>query len=344
MKGVSVAEAQGAFKIVDDLEKPEPGPDQILVKSLFTAINPVDGFMQGTGLLVLSWPWVIGCDAAGVVVKAGGKASATFKEGDEVCGCTRLGSPGYSTCQEYFLMDAPLTIPKPKNITIEQAATLGVGTETACLGLLNGLHIDLPDPKALPEAKDEWVVVLGGASSVGKYAIQILKACGYKVIASCSAKSAAGVKKTGADAIIDYKKSLEDQLKDLMTATGSKFHRIFDAAASGDSLAKLAFKELTTDTKYFSTTNDWNGIGDFEGGKSYIIALGPIGRDGADELNADLARYIPVIGQLVEDGKIKPNDYDLVGEGGMEAILEAISYQQKGAGGSNKVIVKVQDK
>jgi hypothetical protein len=87
-----------------------------------------------------------------------------------------------------------------------------------------------------------------------------------------------------------------------------------------------------------------SGIGDFEGGKSYTIALGPIGREGADELNGDLARYIPVIGQLVEDGKIKPNDYDLVGEGGMEAILEAISYQQKGAGGSNKVIVKVQDK
>jgi hypothetical protein len=41
MKGVSVAEVQGAFKIVDDIEKPEPGPDQILVKSLFTAINPV---------------------------------------------------------------------------------------------------------------------------------------------------------------------------------------------------------------------------------------------------------------------------------------------------------------
>ncbi len=56
--------------------------------------------MQG-GLLVLSWPWVVGCDAAGVVVKVGEKAASSFKEGDEVCGCTRLGSFGYSTCQEY---------------------------------------------------------------------------------------------------------------------------------------------------------------------------------------------------------------------------------------------------
>jgi len=47
-------------------------------------------------------------------------------------------------------------------------------SQTACLGVLNGLHIDLPDPKALPGTKDEWVVVLGGASSVGKYAIQVI--------------------------------------------------------------------------------------------------------------------------------------------------------------------------
>jgi NADPH:quinone reductase-like Zn-dependent oxidoreductase len=57
--------------------------------------------MQGTGLLVLGWPWVVGCDAAGVVVKVGETAASVFKEGDEVCGCTRLGSPGYSTGQEY---------------------------------------------------------------------------------------------------------------------------------------------------------------------------------------------------------------------------------------------------
>jgi hypothetical protein len=86
------------------------------------------------------------------------------------------------------------------------------------------------------------------------------------------------------------------------------------------------------------------GITDFEGGKTYIIALGPIGRDGADKLNADLANFVPVIHQLVEDGKIVPNDYDVVGEGGMESVLEAIAYQQKGAGGSNKVIVKVGNK
>lgn len=65
------------------------------------------------------------------------------------------------------------------------------------------------------------------------------------------------MKKIGADATIDYKKSLEDQLKDFMAATGSKCSKIFDAAATGDSFAKSIFKEITKEPKLYTTTNDW---------------------------------------------------------------------------------------
>jgi hypothetical protein len=66
------------------------------------------------------------------------------------------------------------------------------------------------------------------------------------------------VKKIGADATIDYKKSPEDQLKDLMSATEGKFTKVFDAVAFNVDFAKSAFKELTQGPKYFSTTNDWS--------------------------------------------------------------------------------------
>jgi NADPH:quinone reductase-like Zn-dependent oxidoreductase len=61
--------------------------------------------MIQTGALVADWPLVPGCDAGGIVVKAGKNAisalGTAFKEGDKVLGCTRLGTTGYATFQEY---------------------------------------------------------------------------------------------------------------------------------------------------------------------------------------------------------------------------------------------------
>ena len=71
-----------------------------------------------------------------------------------------------------FLMDASLTLPNKKN-SLQQGATLGAGSYTAALGLFDGLKLELPDPDALPTVRDEWVVVFGGAGSVGQYAVQV---------------------------------------------------------------------------------------------------------------------------------------------------------------------------
>lgn len=101
MKGITFAKAGANPEISSDLEKPTPSSNQILVKSLYTAINPVDSYMSSSGLLVQDWPLVLGVDAGGAVVEVGEEAMGKFKVGDEVCGCTRLGTKGYSTAQEY---------------------------------------------------------------------------------------------------------------------------------------------------------------------------------------------------------------------------------------------------
>lgn len=67
--------------------------------------------MQAYGMLVQSFPIVLGCDAAGVVVEVGSEASSKFKKGDEVCGCTRLGQPGNCTFQEY-VNSPPYLLPR----------------------------------------------------------------------------------------------------------------------------------------------------------------------------------------------------------------------------------------
>ena len=319
------------------------------------------------------FPVGLGVDASGIIVKLGpttATSTSKFAVGDLVCGCTRLGSRGYNTAQEFFLMDTHVTIPKPSNISLAQAATVGVGALTACLGLFCGLGITMPssseDDKEEGKDKDEeWIIILGGASSVGKFAIQLAVASGFKVAASCSARTADLVRDLDAT-VFDYKKPLDEQVKDVMAATHGKFARVFDAVASPDGpvLAKALFKELDKDKdkddkesegqqkenkkRFFATTNDWDKIGDFDatsegGAKTYQIALGEVGRPEATQLNDQLASFVPLIVRLLEQDKIAPAAYDVVGAGGFEDAIEAYNYQRKGAGGANKVVVKIQD-
>ncbi|OAX81731.1 hypothetical protein ACJ72_03922 [Emergomyces africanus] len=319
--------------------------------SLIVSSTYRDGMMRALGALVQEWPLGLGVDVGGIVVKVGENAASRFKVGDQVCGCTRLGSPGYNSGQEYLLMDAKVTIPKPKNLSLVEAATIGAGLETAGLALFDCLDVKLPNLQQVLEGKHEpgqqgeWVIVLGGSSTVGKFAIQLLTICGYKVIASCSANSVPLVKKQGAEAVFDYKKPVEEQVKDVLVITKKKVHRIFDAAASGDGFAKELFKQLPAEVpKLFCSTNSWSGITDFEGGKTKNVELGPVGRPNEEHLNNVLAEYIPVFVALFEQGgQLVPPPYDMVGQGGFEDALDAHQYQQKGAGGANKVVVKIQD-
>lgn len=306
-----------------------------------------DGFMAGTGVLVVEWPLVIGVDASGVVVEAGEEAESKYglRPGTYVCGCTRLGMTEYAAGQEYFLMDAAVTVPKPTNIDTVQASTLGVGIETAALCIFEGLEVELVDPENLPTQKEEWAIVFGGASSVGSFAIQLLRASGYKVLASCSTRSAEAVKAFGAE-VFDYKNSVEEQLEKVIELTNGDIIGIFDAVAGDDPvLAKELFKHesMKTKRKLFATTNDWSGIEDFEGGKSYKVELGPIGRPEADGLNQTLEKYIPVLVKLVENGTIKVGDYEVIGDGGVEDIVKAYKHKAQGASGPRKVVAKVQD-
>jgi NADPH:quinone reductase-like Zn-dependent oxidoreductase len=105
MKAVTVNSAGASAEVSSNIDVPEPNDTQVLVKCIYTAINPVDAFMANMGLLVESWPLVPGCDGTGIVVKTGKAAQSAlggnFKQGDEVFGCARLGHKGHGTWQEY---------------------------------------------------------------------------------------------------------------------------------------------------------------------------------------------------------------------------------------------------
>lgn len=304
--------------------------------------------MQSTGLLVAAWPIVLGCDASGVVAKVGDAASSSFKVGDRVCGCTRLGVPGFSTFQEYFCMDAKLALPIPKGLSFQQGATLGVGTYTACLGLLEGLKLEIPESFPSSVERDQWVVILGGAGSVGQYSVQIAKALGYKVVATCSQKTATLVKDLGADAVIDYGMSEEDQLQELKNITSGNFFGVWDSVARSEQIARKALNDVSAaKKKVFATTDDWTQMDEFKDHETSRVKLGLIGRNGDDikdapTINETITSYIPFLTQLLDAGKLRPNESRIMSTG-FKGVAEAINIQQKGSTGGLKVVVTLQD-
>jgi len=344
MKGVIVSKVCGPWEIVDNIEKPTPGPHQILVKSLVTGINPVEGMMQGSGIMITAWPIVLGCDASGTVVEIG-EGVTKFKKGDGAFGCTRLGVVGHSTFQEYFLMDEERAFKRPANITVEQAATIGVGALTACLGAVIGTHIELA-PKKVDE-NSKWVVILGAAGSVGQFSIQIAKLCGYKVLASCSPSNDSVVKSFGADATFNYKIPFEDQIKEIGNLTGGKFSRVFDASAMATETGMTALATYTDPDekhKYFATTNDWIPIEPKEGIEIDTVELGEIGREGSahiEKTNREIASFIPTLEQLLGSGALKPMEYEFIEGVNFEPVLKGLELLSSRKSDGKKVVVRI---
>ncbi|WP_283130055.1 NADP-dependent oxidoreductase [Enterovibrio norvegicus] len=180
---------------------PEPQDGQVLIKVAFAGVNPVDaktraGLGWGAEKIKDMLPWVPGFDAAGVVVNDVGE----YKAGDRVAGRTVEGG-GYG---QYLCADVSALSRIPDDVSFEAAVSLPVAGLTAWQALeLAGLQAG------------ETVLILAGAGGVGHIAIQLAKAKGANVYASCSTVNSAFVSDLGATAL-DYTASeLHEQVNNI---------------------------------------------------------------------------------------------------------------------------------
>ena len=160
-------------------------------------------------------------------------------------------SPGYSTKRhttadktngafsEYVVADAELqVVPIPGGWSFEEAAQLGVAPLTA----LQCLHetLELPSPfeaESTAEQPQRTIVIWGGASAVGQYAIQFAKLGGLRVVTTASSKNFDLVKGLGADEVFDYRD--EDVVEKIRGATGNVLDIAFDAISEGKTPAQI---------------------------------------------------------------------------------------------------------
>ncbi|BDT57048.1 quinone oxidoreductase [Massilia varians] len=186
--------ADGQFSDTQVL-RPAPGAGEVLVQIFASGVNPID-YKIRTGAAPYAepeLPAILGTDLAGVVAEVGAGVT-DFKVGDEVYGLTGgvRGIPG--TLAEFAAVDARLLAPKPKNLSMREAAALPLVFLTAWEGLVDRAHV----------RAGQRVLIQGGAGGVGHVAVQIARAFDADVYATASSGKHDVIRGYGATPI-DYR-------------------------------------------------------------------------------------------------------------------------------------------
>src|SRR5450432_296186 len=203
---------------LEEIEKPTPNDDEVLVKIQAASVNAADWHLLTadiflvrpmTGGLFKPKKSILGADMAGRV-EAVGRNIKRFKPGDEVFGDIFGSSQG--SFAEYACTRDDTLVFKPAKVSFEEAATVPLAGVTALQGLRDKGHIQA----------GQKVLINGASGGVGTFAVQIAKSFGAEVTAVCSTGKMDMVRSLGADHVIDY--TIED-----FTQNGQRYDLILAA-------------------------------------------------------------------------------------------------------------------
>src|SRR6266496_2884096 len=309
-----------------EIEKPTPADDQLLVKVRAASVNPLDWhFIEGTPYIMRAMgvgmrkpkDTRLGVDFAGTV-EAVGKNVTKFKPGDEVFG-GRTGAFAEYVC----VRDARAVASKPASVTFEQAASVPIAGITALQGLRD-------KGKVQPGQK---VLINGASGGVGTFAVQIAKSFGADVTGVCSTRNLDMVRSLGADHVIDYTK--ED-----FTKNGQRYDLILDNVGT----QPLSGFRRALQPKGICVMiggggpNDGGLIGPL-GRPVKALLLSPFISQKMGMLVAELNKKdLTILGDLMQSGKVTPvidRTYPL------SKIAEAIRYLEQGHA-RGKVVITVE--
>ena len=176
-----------------EIERPEPGLSQLLVRVHAAGLNPTDWGHRAFPIFLGPPPFTLGWDVSGVV-EATGFGVTLFKPGDEVFGM--LPYPhGAGSHADYVTGPARAFARKPGNVDHVHAGALPLAALTAWQALNDTAQL----------AAGQRVLIHAAAGGVGHLAVQIAKARGAYVIGTASAGHHDLVRDLGADEMIDYR-------------------------------------------------------------------------------------------------------------------------------------------
>ncbi|MEV6320799.1 NAD(P)-dependent alcohol dehydrogenase [Nocardia sp. NPDC051787] len=309
---------------LQEIDRPAPAADEVLVRVRATSINPYDWHhLTGEPRIARSMPGglglrhpryrVLGCDMAGTV-EAVGVGVSRFRPGDDVFALLSHG--GFA---EYVTVREDMLAAKPDSLSYEEAAAVPMAAITALLALR-----DKVEP-------GQRVLVNGASGGVGTFAVQIARAFGAHVVGVCGKRNIDLVRSIGADDVVDYRS--ED-----FTRQERQYDLLLDIAG-GRSLAACR-KALAPKGTFVVVGGPagrwlqpaWHAFG--------VLLTAPLlGRRAvlADTVHHGKQQDLVTLTELIEAGKVTPvidRCYPF------DEIPAAIEYQEAGHA-SGKVVVTV---
>ncbi|KAL4972108.1 chaperonin 10-like protein [Aspergillus desertorum] len=316
---------------VVDSPIPTPRPDEVLIKVVVSGTNPKDW----------KYPeWLDqasnqGDDIAGIVEAVGDNVTE-FKPGDRVMAFHEMTKPGGSYA-EYALAWQHTTAHLPKHISFEEAATIPLAALTSVAVLYH--HLQLPAPWS-PATSSIPLVIYGGASAIGAYAIQLARKSNIHPIIAVAGRSAPFVEglidRSKGDTIIDYRQGDEAVISGIKDAlNGAKLFHAYDCVSEGSSFVNLG-KVVAPGGKIITVLPFPEYPGVPEDVHMIKNSVGCVHQDQKD-LGYVYFRYLA---KGLQDGWFKPHPHELV-PGGLGGLKTALCNLRDGKASANKYVVRI---
>lgn len=212
-----------------ELDRPEPGAGQVLVRIAASGLNPLDTKIRAGAAAHAKHPLplVLGIDMAGVVEAVGAGVDA-FKPGDAVYGMTGGVGGIQGSLSQYAAVDAALLAHKPANLSMRHAAALPLAFITSYAGIVDRARLQA----------GQTVLVQGGAGGVGHVSVQLARALGAHVFATASERDHAFIRSLDATPI-DYRETSVEQYVAAHT-NGAGFDLVVDTVGGASLDASFA--------------------------------------------------------------------------------------------------------
>ncbi|KAG1759322.1 chaperonin 10-like protein [Suillus occidentalis] len=320
---------------------PKPGNDEVLIKVYSAALNPVDYKIQEYGMFVENYPAVIGEDIAGTVVEVG-EGVSNFVEGDKVFTHGDF-SNNRAAFQQFTLGVVDFTAKIPDNLGYDDTATIPLAFDTASTGLYNDnkYGFGLTPPWVLHgigKYSATPIIILGGASAVGSYVIQLASLSGFTpVITTASLTHEEYLKSLGATHVLDRHVSASALQNFLSTHHLTTIKFVYDAISLPET-QQVGWSLLSPGGRLVTTLP----VLVKEEERKERRAITTFGSPYVDE-NKELCRGSRgMISEWLEKGIIKPLKYEVL-PNGLEGIIEGLERLKKGQVSGKKLVAHPQD-